>query len=138
MAGQGFAPKAPDQRRNKAAPQRGEWIDISRRDGEIPPLPDGDWHPRAARSWGLWWSDPAASQWTDAQEGEVVELLMLTDEFWRGATARANEMRLRADGLGLTQKGKRDLRWKVAEGEPATVATPPKAAESRRARLKVV
>lgn len=134
----GPVPKLPEQRRRANTPARGEWVEIHRRDGEIPPLPDGDWHPRAARSWGLWWSDPAASQWTDAQEGEVVELLALTDEFWRGATARANEMRLRADGLGLTQKGKRDLRWRVAEdGEAAAPATP-KAAADRRSRLKVV
>ena len=137
MAGQGFAPKLPDQRRNKAAPMRGEWVDISRRVGEVPPLPEGEWHPRAARSWALWWTDPAASQWTEAQEGEVVELLALTDEFWRGSTVRANEMRLRADGLGLTQKGKRDLRWRVVEAEVDAPA-PPKPAAARRARLKVV
>ena len=137
MGGQGFAPKSPDQRRNRVAPARGEWVDIAPRDGEIPPLPDGDWHPRAARSWALWWSDPAASQWTQAQEAEVVELLALTDDFWRGATARANEMRLRADGLGLTQKGKRDLRWRVIVPEAAQVDQP-KPAAARRARLKVV
>ena len=134
----GPAPKMAEQRRRANAPARGEWVEIHRREGEIPPLPEGDWHPRAARSWGLWWSDPAASQWTDSQEGEVVELLALTDEFWRGNTTRANEMRLRADGLGLTQKGKRDLRWKVAEGEEPAAPAAPKAAADRRARLKVV
>ena len=137
MAGHGFAPKDPEQRRNRVAPQRGEWVDLVAPTHEIPALPDGDWHPRAQRSWGLWWSDPASSQWTDSQHSEVVELLALTDEFWRGATARANEMRLRADGLGLTQKGKRDLRWRVPPAEAEVVAAP-KAAAARRARLKVV
>lgn len=137
MAGNGPAPKLPEQRRNRVAPSRGEWVDIARREAPVPPLPDGEWHPRAARSWALWWTDPAASQWTDAQEGEVVELLALTDEFWNGNTTRANEMRLRADGLGLTQKGKRDLRWRVVGDEPVATA-PPKPAAARRARLKVV
>jgi hypothetical protein len=95
-------------------------LDLPAEHGEIPALPDGDWHPRAAASWALWWSDPAASQWSESQHVELVELLALTDEFWRGATTRANEMRLRADGLGLTQKGKQDRRWRVVVPEPET------------------
>ena len=55
-----------------------------------------------------------------------------------GLLTHASEIRLRSDGLGLTQKGKRDMRWRVeAKDEPAVVEKP-KASASRRARLKVV
>jgi hypothetical protein len=45
---------------------------------------------------------------------------------------KAAEVRVRMDGLGLTPKGKRDLRWRVAErqAEPER----PKLAEVRRPR----
>ncbi len=137
MAGHGRAPKLPDERRNTSAPRRGEWIDLPSEPGEIPALPDGEWHPRAAASWALWWSDPAASQWSESQHVELIELLALTDEFWNGATGRANEMRLRADGLGLTQKGKQDRRWRVVLPDAdASVGKP--ARDSRYKHLRAV
>src|SRR5437867_1618216 len=105
MAGIGPAPKDSEQRRNANPKLRGEWVDLPAASGVVPALPEGEWHFRAVESWGLWWSDPAASQWSEAQFSDVVELLAITSEFWGGASARANEMRLRADGLGLTQKG---------------------------------
>src|SRR5258707_1375337 len=92
MAGIGPAPKESEQRRRANPLARGEWVDLPRVAGEVPALPDGGWHPRACASWGLWWSDPAASQWTEAQFSDVVELLALTSEFWGGATVRAAEM----------------------------------------------
>jgi len=137
MDGKGPAPKDPEQRRTRHVPQRGDWVEIRPREGRPPKLPAGDWHPRAAQSWVSWWKDPAASQWSEAQQAELVELLALADEFWRGSTVRAPEMRQRCDGLGLTLKGKRDLRWRVAPEEFEVPAVPVSAAE-RRARLKVV
>jgi hypothetical protein len=138
MAGTGPAPKLPEQRRNGNQKARGEWTELPRRVGHpVPALPEGDWHFRAVESWGYWWSDPASSQWTDSQFPELVELLMLSDEFWRGNMARAPEMRLRSDGLGLTLKGKQDRRWRVvSEDAPVPAAVRP--ASERRARLKVV
>lgn len=137
MAGVGPAPKDVEQRRNRVAPSRGEWVDLPAGNGVVPEIPEGDWPSRAVESWRLWWSDPAASQWTEAQFSDVVELLAITSEFWSGNTVRAAEMRLRADGLGLTQKGKRDLRWRVKRDEDAPVRVA-KPAAARRARLKVV
>jgi hypothetical protein len=124
MAGRGRAPKPVEERRNTSAPRRGEWLEISAPTVSAPALPEGEWHPRAAGSWGLWWSDPAATQWTDGQYSEVVELLALTHEFWMGNTTRAPEMRMRAEALGLTAKGKQDRRWRVVappedDGKPA-------------------
>ena len=137
MAGHGRAPKFPEERRNANPKARGEWVDLPDSPGEIPALPDGDWHPRAAASWALWWSDPAASQWSEGQMAELVELLALTDEFWRGNTTRANEMRLRADGLGLTSKGKQDRRWRVVKTEP-DASTTTQRTPSRYSHLKAV
>lgn len=135
MAGSGPAPKFPEQRRNRNEKQRGEWVDIPAHGVDVPPMPDGAWSARSIAAWSSWWSDPAATQWTESQFDEVVVLLALTEEFWQGNYTRANEMRLRSDGLGLTQKGKRDLRWRIGEGE----APPkPKPAAKRRSRLKVV
>jgi hypothetical protein len=136
MAGHGPAPKLPEQRRDRSPKLRGEWVELSSTPGEVPSLPDGEWHPRAAASWALWWSDPAASQWSEAQRSELVELLALTDEFWGGNTTRANEMRLRTDGLGLTQKGKRDFRWRIVEAPEDE--SKPAAKQSKYQRLKAV
>lgn len=102
----------------------------------VPPLPPGEWCARAVAGWSAWWSDPAATQWSESQHDEVVVLLELAQEFWTGNRVRANEMRLRMDGLGLTLKGKRDLRWRVAD--EATEPKKPQPAAKRRQRLKVV
>jgi hypothetical protein len=114
---------------------RGDWVDLPDTAGDAPELPPGDWHFQAANSWKLWWADPASSQWSESQRAELVELLALTQDFWLGNLARAAEMRLRADGLGLTLKGKQDRRWRVV---PAEVDEPAKKAKSRYQHLKAV
>lgn len=131
----GPAPKAKEARRRVNVPARGEWTNLERRVLPVPDVPAGEWHARAVESWRLWWSDPAASQWDESQEAELVELLALSHEFWCGNTARAPEMRLRADGLGLTLKGKQDRRWRVV---PPETPEPPKAKKSRYQHLKAV
>jgi hypothetical protein len=139
MAGHGPAPKDPEKRRNQNAKARGEWVTIPTPTAEPPLLPEGDWHEDTADAWSGWWSDPASTQWTAADLVSVHQLLILVDEFHRGRTTQANEIRLRGDGLGLTQKGKRDLRWRVgvpAEGDDVTPV--PVAGDSRRERLRVV
>jgi hypothetical protein len=138
MAGNGPAPKLPEQRRHRAEPQRGEWVTLPRERREVPDLPPGEWHDRAAAAWSHWWSDPAATQWSDSQFDELVALLALSDEFWQGNRTRAAEMRLRMDGLGLTLKGKRDLRWRAPDDDEAAPPARPKAGAARRKRLQVV
>lgn len=141
MAGRGPAPNEDrSQVRTRHAPQRGEWIDLPVDwAGEIPPLPEienGEWHLATVGAWESWWRDPAASQWTPADWTGVLQLLAFTEDFNRGSKASANEMRLRSDGLGLTQKGKRDLRWRVVAGE--VVKPAPRPAAKRRAKLQIV
>jgi len=49
----------------------------------------------------------------------VVELAFLHGALVDGRMALAAEVRQRMDILGLTQKGKRDLRWRVPSEAPA-------------------
>lgn len=132
MPGQGAAPKLPEQRRNRVAPQRGEWIEIPNV-GLGAPAPDPEWNAETVAAWESWWNDPASTQWTAADVGSVRYLAKLFD---LGSVTIANEMRLRMDGLGLTQKGKRDMRWRVVEVEEEV--EPKKPAKSRRRTLNVV
>lgn len=81
-----------------------------------------------------WCTDPALSQWTEADRAALVDLAYLHAEMVDGKSALAGEVRLRMDILGLTQKGKRDLRWRVQE-QAAEAADRP-AASIRR--LKAV
>lgn len=131
MAGRGPAPKDPAQRAGHVVPQRGEWTDIPKtRRGPIPKLPSGAvWSARTRAAWKAWWRDPAATQWTPA---DVDNVLYLAELFNLGAVAIANELRLRMDGLGLTQKGKRDLRWRVVEPAVETSTAPKKRFASLR------
>lgn len=133
MAGHGPAPKPADQRRDRHVKQRGEWIDLpARRLGPIPK--GGPWNPRTMQAWRAWWRDPAATQWTDADKEAVWALAELMESWPRNAA----EIRLRADLLGLSQKGKRDMRWRIEVSDESAEVERPKASASRRARLKVV
>ncbi len=117
MAGRGPAPKDPSARRRRTAPLRGEWTDLPEKSGvKRPALPrfrgKGGWPAECKMAWDAWWSDPAASQWTPADRVSVYRLL---DLLWQSSVKLSvnAEVRLRMDGLGLSPKGKRDLRWRV-------------------------
>jgi hypothetical protein len=122
MAGHGRAPKPKAQRRNGHAPLRGEWVDL---EPLVQPLlgeADEGWPGHVKTLWEAWRADPVTSQYGSADLAAVRELARRYDSL------AANEQRLRMDGLGLTPKGKRDLRWRTpAEVEtirrqPATVS----------------
>lgn len=86
-------------------------------------LPAGVWHSRTEALWSAWREDPATGMYGPAELAAVLELAYLTDEFVSGGhpdlkfqRVTPAELRQRMDGLGLTAKGKRDLRWRtVAE-----------------------
>lgn len=125
MAGRGPAPKQEGQRRRRNAPERGEWVDLKPLGEPVLPELDGarEWHPRTVALWEAWREDPATGMYGPAERAAVVELAYLTDEFVTGGDPEVRfqrvtpaELRQRMDGLGLTAKGKRDLRWRtVAE-----------------------
>ncbi len=132
MPGQGTAPKLPEQRRRSNAPARGEWTELPK-SGVGPPKPNPAWSARVVTAWDAWWNDPASTQWTEADVEAVHALAELMDD---GLVKHAGEIRLRTDALGLSQKGKRDMRWRIVEAEEE--AEPKKPVKSRRRNLNVV
>ena len=136
MAGNGPAPKDPSQRRNRNTPMRGEWVDLAPLDKPVlPELPEGNWSPRTCMAWEAWRRDPVSAQWTPSDVDYAIDTIYLHNAMTEKS---ASEVRLRMDSLGLTPKGKRDLRWRVAEGEPERVAPSTSSQSDRRARLTVV
>lgn len=137
MAGRGPAPKDPKVRRNTSSPQRGEWITLPPASGPVPKLPRGQWMPRTKAAWESWWKDSASTQWGEADRQSVVELAYLHGSLAEGRVTLAAEIRQRMDGLGLTQKGKRDLRWRVASEEEQAETGPAKPLATVR-RLRAI
>ncbi len=151
MAGNGPAPEDKEARRRRNKPARGEWVDLEPLEWsvlpEIPPCPflhpdtgeQEDWSERAQAAWAAWREDPVTRYYTPADLAYVQDLLLLFD---RMTASNANEVRLRMDGLGLTPKGKKDLRYRVvepeAEGEKPRRKRSRSSSSSRRARLSVV
>src|SRR5438309_1512057 len=114
----GPVPKDPAQRRRRNEPARGEWVDLPELEKPVlPSLPrrpsrDGGWSARTKAVWSAWRADRVTSQYAPSDVAAAVELAWLFEEYVRGAKVAA-EVRQRMDGLGLTPKGKRDLRWRV-------------------------
>lgn len=138
MAGTGPAPA--EQRRRRNEPARGEWIDLQPIvNPTLPALPEGDYPTRTRGAWDAWRTDPASAMFGPAEVSAALDLLELHSEWARGKTMLSAEVRLRMDGLGLTAKGKRDLRWRVSVD--SADRTPRKARArggERRTRLSVV
>jgi hypothetical protein len=136
MAGQGPAPKDLSQRRNRNVPRRGEWVDLAPLEKPVlPELPEGEWRERTRMAWEAWRRDPVSAQWTPSDVDYAIDTIYLH----HGMTPNsASEVRLRMDALGLTPKGKRDLRWRTAEPEPERAKGSSSSQSDRRARLTVV
>jgi len=138
----GPAPKDPRQRRRANPPAAGEWVDLPELTKPVlPPLPrrtkkEGPWSPRTRAMWEAWRRDPATSQFSSGDISYAVETAYLVEDFQRTRKVTlASEIRLRMDGLGLTAKGRRNLRWRFkAEGQDGEVI--PIAAGRARRRLR--
>lgn len=139
MAGRGPAPKSQSQRARRNVPARGEWIDLPTI-GDPAPLPDlpadRDYTHHAEATWTAWQQDRATTQWGPSEIAFARETLYLIDSLHRKiSSVLAAEIRQRMDGLGLTPKGKRDLRWRVpAPAEVAELPTP----EQRERQVRAV
>lgn len=125
----GHGPPPAETRRRRNAPARGEWVDLPPLEKRVlPKLP------------AAWARDPVTAQYGPAELAAVIELAYVMEDYIRGI-GRPNEVRLRMDGLGLSPKGKRDLRWRV-DGAVPERPTPerlhPGLSSSRRARLSIV
>lgn len=128
MAGRGPAPKAPGERRRYNQPARSEWIDLEPLEKPVLPPAMRQWAAHVQLLWKAWRNDPVTSQYGPADLAAVFELARRYDDL------QPNEQRLRMDGLGLTPKGKRDLRWRT----PAEVATIGKQESAGVRKLRVV
>lgn len=135
MAGTGPAPKAQEERRNRNPPGRGEWVDLAPLERAVlPELPDGEWPPATREAWAAWRSDPVSSQYSAADIAYALDTIRLHAAM---TPSSASEVRLRMDALGLTPKGKRDLRWRITEaGEKSK--PPARSGASKRAHLTAV
>jgi hypothetical protein len=142
MAGKGPAPKENRRRRN--VPARGEWADLQPLDKPVLPVlpkasplrhPETDadigWPVETRDLWNAWRRDPVTSQWSPADVAYAFDTIRIHAVApWK----MANEIRLRMDALGLTPKGKRDLRWRVAADGDEREDEKPKLAPVRRLR----
>lgn len=109
MAGRGPAPKDPGQRRRYNQPARAEWTDLAPLEQPVLPLARREWGLNAKRAWRAWRTDPVTTQWGQADVHYAMELCRLYDDLM------PSEQRLRMDALGLSPKGKRDLRWRTPQ-----------------------
>lgn len=134
MAGNGPAPKPPDQRRRRNKPERGEWVVLpgDGYDGPEAPMPELETD-HARYTWGLWWSSPMAHMWTEADWPALQRLIVMIDS----GREKANEIRLQEERFGLSPKGRRDLRW-VLPVEEETAAPKGVVLEGRWSDLRVV
>ena len=144
----GPAPKDAHFRHRGSRTRDGEWLDLEPIDEPIlHGLPEGEWSPRTLALWEAWRLDPATRAWSPADVAFAVETAYLAEVVQAtGKAAHASEFRQRLDSLGLTAKGKRNLRWRVVDASaPASVAPRPavplardRFKQTRRARLQAV
>lgn len=135
----GPAPKQPWERRRRNLPAGGEWIELPQTVEKpiLPPLPrrDGPWSTQTRETWDAWRRDPATTQYTPADVAYALQTIRLVElSHAKPTAALLEQIRLRMDALGLTAKGKRYLRWRVAE--PAEVVDLPARRSRRRRHLE--
>lgn len=141
MAGNGPAPAENRRRRNE--PARGDWVDlppiVKPVLPELPARADGEeWSDQTRATWDMWRQDPATSQYTSAEVAYALDTIRLYEAM---TPSTASEVRIRMDGLGLTPKGKRDLRYRVSDEDGSAVHAPAvrrRRSSGRRTRLSVV
>ena len=138
MAGRGPAPKDPDERARTNAPERGEWRTLPPLTKPVlPTLPkrsrgEGPWSPRTRAAWSSWRKDSVTQVYGPAEISMALEAIYLHEEMVRDPKpTRSAELRQWLDRLGLSLKGKRDLRFRIAETEVKSAPKPPKRSSSR-------
>jgi hypothetical protein len=137
----GPSPKDARARRRRNAPAGGEWIDLLPLEKPIlQPLDDDDeWSERARNTWQAWREDPATSQWSPAHIAFATDTLVLVELNEREpSSSLVSEIRLRLTDLGLTPKGRRNLRWRNAPAEVVEHPTATGHSAARRRRLRAV
>lgn len=145
MAGRGSAPKQNRARSN--APARGEWARLEPLAAAILPeldtfAPPYDFDRNAAAwpagtrmLWDAWREDPVTQTWNASDRAFAVDTISLHAT---SGTSKANEIRIRMESLGLTPKGRRDLRLLLPEEEAPAEDGPAAAEPAARQRPAAV
>lgn len=132
MAGHGAAPKFPEERASYKVPERGDWLSLPPlTKAVLPALPrrakgEGAWSSRTNRMWTAWRKDWATGAYGAAEIAMAVELAYVYEDAVRDSKpTRWAEVRQWMDRLGLTLKGKRDLRLRLVASAPTSRASAP-------------
>jgi hypothetical protein len=115
MAGHGFAPKHPSQRRRRNKP---EPLTVVSADGMQygPDLPDMyEWPAVTLKWWDTWRTCAQASRFTDTDWSFLIDTAVLHAEFWLGNRSVAAELRLRAAKFGATPEDRARLKLQVSD-----------------------
>lgn len=147
----GGVPKPPEERRNKAQPKRGEWIDLPEEGTfklilpKLPPkMPDGvAWPKQTKEAYAAWREDPASSQLSVADIKYVLETAVIHAYWTVDPLKYEKHLTARLDHLGYNPKAKRDLRYRIpvfreAQEKAEDKKKARKTNTARRARLELV
>src|SRR5688572_3573731 len=131
MAGQGPPPKPPEERARTNGPERGDWVTLPPLAKPVlPALPrrtkgEGPWSTRTNRMWSAWRRDWVTGCYGDAEVAMAVELAYVYEDAVRDSKpTRWAEARQWMDRLGLTMKGKRDLRLRLGSIQQQAIPQP--------------
>jgi hypothetical protein len=87
---------------------------------DVPQIPNPDgrvWHPLTLEDWAVWWASEMSTKWLPADVGGLAQLAVLVDEFYKGDTKLAAEIRLQRQCFGLTPLDRSRLQWEIAKVE---------------------
>lgn len=121
--------KPPGQRRRRNAGQS-QWrqLPAEGRVGDVPALPDYEWHSETLAWWESAWASPMATVWLDSDFDALVRLARLKDADVRGEGSVAALAQITAleDRFGLSPKARRALQWEIAASDNVASLEAPK------------
>lgn len=136
MAGRGPAPKVNRQRPN--TPVHGDYVRLAPLAKRIlPPLDDlgkaptvnGHWPKVTQMLWNSWRDSPVTATWAAEDIALAADTIRLHAA---EPIAKASEIRIRIDTLGLSPKGRRDARLLLPDEEAEADTTPPQPTAAQR------
>ncbi|MGW0087841.1 phage terminase small subunit [Streptomyces sp. NPDC003328] len=111
----GPAPKENAQRRN--VHEHAQQLDNAPRPGRELPRVLGVTTGGAKRFWKTWSTAPQTATWVDTDWAELEITTKLVDEFFKGDTKLAGEIRQRVAKWGATVEDRNRLRMKIEDSE---------------------
>jgi hypothetical protein len=98
------------------------------------------WHPLVLAWWADVWRSPMAAEYLDADVHGLYIVADLRDQYWRGKTELAAEIRLQEQRFGLSSLDRRRLQWEIekvtqAQRGRTPAAKPPKKAAGNPLRF---